>query len=117
MDGRRECEEIRYSREILDLYSYVNILSFSLTYIHTQQRTLYHSVLSTNVIVFSMFDCLKRQRKRRHCNSELFHKLRPYTKWTHQDSPRNRSTNSISTDFGKSSLYVMHGICIGIAYR
>ena len=32
------------------------------------------------------------------------------------DSPRNRSTNSISTYFGKSSLYLLLGIYIGIVY-
>ena len=31
-------------------------------------------------------------------------------------SPRNRSTNSTSTDYGKSLLYLLLGICIGIAY-
>ena len=34
----------------------------------------------------------------------------------HQDGPRNRSTNLTSTDFGKSSLYLLIQICIGIAY-
>ena len=40
-----------------------------------------------------------------HGNSESFHKWRLRTKGTHQESPRNRSTKSTSTDFGKSSLY------------
>ena len=35
MDGRCECEENRNSREILDIYSYIYILSFKLTYIPT----------------------------------------------------------------------------------
>ena len=30
--------------------------------------------------------------------------------------PRNRSTNSTSTDVGKSSLNFFFGICIGIAF-
>ena len=51
-----------------------------------------------------------------HGNSESFHKWRLRTKRTHQGSPRNRSTNSTSTAFGKSSLYLLLGICIGIAY-
>ena len=58
MDSRRECEEIGDSREIVDLNSYIYILSFQLTYIPTRQRTLYHSVMSTNFIIFSMIDCL-----------------------------------------------------------
>ena len=36
---------------------------------------------------------------------------------THQDSLRNRPTKSTSTDFGKSSLYLLLEICIGIAHR
>ena len=35
----------------------------------------------------------------------------------HQDITRNRSTISISTDLGKSSLYLLHGIWISIAFR
>ena len=42
--------------------------------------------------------------------------MAPKDEADNQDSPRNRSTNSTSTDFGKSSLYILHGICIGIAY-
>ena len=43
-----------------------------------------------------------------------------YTRSGHiktEDRTRNRSTNSTSTDFGKSSLYILRGIYIGIAYR
>ena len=60
MDGRRECEEIRDSRDISDFYSYIYIyicLSNLLIY-PTKYRTLYHSALSKNLIVFSTFDCL-----------------------------------------------------------
>ena len=32
------------------------------------------------------------------------------------DSSRIRSTHSNSTDFGKSPLHLLLGICIGIAY-
>ena len=34
------------------------MLSFYLTYIPTQLRTLYHKVVSKNLIELSMFDCL-----------------------------------------------------------
>ena len=99
-------------------YIYIYIYIIFLTYLYSYSiTTLYYSVVSKNVIVFSMFDCLLRQRKCCHGNSESFHKWRLQTTRTHQDSHRNRSTSSTSTDFGKSSLYLLLGICIGIAYR
>ena len=103
--------------EKLNKYIYISIYIIHLTYLYSYSiTTLYHSVVSKNLFVFSMFDCLLRQRMCCHGNSESFHKWRPRTKRTHHDSPRNRSTNSTSTDFGKSSLYLLLGICIGIAY-
>ena len=97
------------------IYIYISIIF--LTYLYSYSiTTLYHSVVSKNVFVYSMFDCLQRQRMCCHGNSESFHKWRLRTKRAHQDSSRNRSTNSTSTDFGKSSLYPFLGICIGIAY-
>ena len=99
------------------VYIYMYIYIIFLTYLYFYSiTTLYHSVVSKNLFVFSMFYCLKRQRMWCHGNSESFHKWRIRTKRTHQDSPRNWSTNSTSTDFGKSSLYLLLGICIGIAY-
>ena len=96
------------------IYTYIIFLTYLYSYPIT---TLYHSVVNKNLFVFSMFDCLQRQRMCCHGNSESFHKWRLRTKRTRQDSPRNRSTNSTSTDFGKSSLYLLLGICIGIAYN
>ena len=99
------------------LYIYIYIYIIFLTYLYSYSITaLYHSVVCKNLFVFSMFDCLQRHRMCCHGNSESFHKWRLRTKRTHQDSPRNRSTNSTPTDFGKSSLYVLLGICTGIAY-
>ena len=99
------------------IYKYIYIYIIFLTYLYSYSiTTLYHSVVNKNLFVFSMFDCLLRQRMCCHGNSESFQKWRLRTKRTHQDSPRNRSTNSTSTDFGKSSLYLLLGICIGIAY-
>ena len=92
------------------VYIYIYILTFYITYILTQLLTLYHSVVRKILMVFSMFDCLWRQRKCCQGNSILMHKWRLCKNWTPQDSPRNRSTNSTSTDFGKSSLYLLHGI-------
>ena len=117
---RTECEEIRDSTNF-ELYKYICIYIYIyiifLTYIYFYSITsLYHSIVSKNLFVFSMFDCLQRQRMCCHGNSESFHKWRLRTKRTHQDSPRNRSTNSTSTDFRKFSLYFLLGICIGIAY-
>ena len=97
------------------LYMYIYIIH--VTYLYSYSiTTLYHSVVSKTLFVFSIFDCLSRQLMCCHGNSESFHKWRLRTKRTHQDSPRNRSTNSTSTDFGKSSLYLLLGICICIAY-
>ena len=96
---------------------YIYIYIIFLTYLYSYSiTTLYHNVVSKNVFVFSMFDCLLRQRMCCHGNLESFHKWRLRTKRTHEDSPRNRSTNSTSTDFGKSSSCLLLGICIGIAY-
>ena len=39
MDGRKECEEIRDSREILDLYSYIYIYVIFLTYLYSHSIT------------------------------------------------------------------------------
>ena len=73
IDGRRECDHIRDSREIIYIYIYIYIIH--LTYLYSSSITkLYHSVVSKNLIVFSMFDCLCRQRKFCHGNSESFHK-------------------------------------------
>ena len=61
MDGRSECEEIRDSREVFDLYSYIYIYLFYLSNLliySYSKTTLYHSVVSKNLFVFSMFDCL-----------------------------------------------------------
>ena len=103
--------------EKLYIYIYIYIYIIHLTYLYSYSIiTLYHSVVSKHLFVFSMFDWLLRQRMCCHGNSESFHKWRLRTNRTHQDSPRSRSTNSTSTDFGKSSLYLLLGICIGIAY-
>ena len=100
----------------MDIYIYIYIYIIFLTYLYFYSITsLYHSVVCKTVFVFSMFDCLQRQRMCFHGNSETFHKWRLRTKRTHQHSSRNRSTNSTSTDFCKSSLYLLLGICIGIA--
>ena len=64
-----------------------------------------------------MFDCLYRQQKCYHGNSKSINIWRLYKKWTHQHTTRNLSTILTSTDFGKSSLYLLHGIQISIAYR
>ena len=85
------------------MYIYIIFLTYLYSYTVT---TLYHSVVSKNLFVFSMFDCLQCQRMCCHGNSGSFHKSRLRTKRRHQDSARNRSTNSTSTDFGKSSLYL-----------
>ena len=99
------------------IYLYIYIYIIFLTYLHFYSiTTLYHSIVSETLFLFSMFDCLYRQRMCCHGNSESFHKWRLRTKRTHQVSPRNRSTNSTSTDFGKSSLYLLLVIFIGIAY-
>ena len=99
------------------IYIYIYIYIIQLTYLYSNSiTTLYHSEVSKNLTVFSIFDCLLRQRKCCHGNSESLRKWRLWTTRTHLDSPRNRSTNSTSTDFGKSSLYLLLGICIGIAY-
>ena len=59
IDGRRECEDIRDSREIIYIYIHIYIYIIHLTYLYSYSiTTLYHSVVSTNLIVFSMFDCL-----------------------------------------------------------
>ena len=92
------------------IYYHYNLLIFLLN------NYINHSVVSKHLFVFSMFDCLYRQRMCCHGNSESFHKWRLRTKRTHHDCSRNRSTNSTSTDFGKSSLFLLLGICIGMAY-
>ena len=50
-----ECEDIRDSREIIYIYIYIIHVTYLYSYPIT---TLYHSVVSKNLIVFSMFDCL-----------------------------------------------------------
>ena len=45
--------------EKLYIYIYIFIYIIHLTYLYFYSiTTLYHSVVSTNLIVFSMFDCL-----------------------------------------------------------
>ena len=60
--GRREYEDIRnntkfelYTYVYIYMYIYITFLTFLYSYSIT---TLYHSVVSKNVFVFSMFDCL-----------------------------------------------------------
>ena len=55
IDGRREYEDIRDSRKIIYIYIYIIHLTYLYSYWIT---TLYHNVVSKNLIVFSMFDCL-----------------------------------------------------------
>ena len=89
------------------IYIYVYMYIIFLTYLYSYSiTTLNHSVVSTNLFVFFMFDCLYRQRMCCHGNSESFHKWRLRTKRTHQNRPRNWSPNSTSTDFRKFSLYL-----------
>ena len=108
---------LRIAQNFSYVYIYIYIYIIFRIYLFTNSiTTLYHSVVSKNLFVFPMFDCLSRQWMCCHGNSESFHKWRLRTKRTHQDSPRNRSTNLTATDFGKSSLYLLLGICIGIAY-
>ena len=74
--GRREYEDIRDSTKFelyiyiyiyiyiciyiyIYIYIYVYIYIIFLTYLYSYSiTTLYHSVVSKNVFVFSMFDCL-----------------------------------------------------------
>ena len=57
IDGRREGEDIKDSRE--DIYIYIYIYIIHLTYLYSYSiTTLYHTVVSKNLIVFSLFDCL-----------------------------------------------------------
>ena len=45
--------------EKLYIYIYIYIYIIHLTYVYSYSITaLYHSVVSTNLFVFSMFDCL-----------------------------------------------------------
>ena len=66
--GRREFEDIRDSTKFelyIYIYMYIYIYIFIyiyvifLTYLYSYSiTTLYHSVVSKNLFVFSMFDCL-----------------------------------------------------------
>ena len=66
IDGRREYEDIRDSTKFElyiyiygYIYIYIYIYIIFLTYLYSYSiATLYHSVVSKNLFVFSMFDCL-----------------------------------------------------------
>ena len=71
MDGRRECEDIMDSTKFelyiyvyiyiyiyIYIYKYIYVYIIFLTYLYSYSiTTLYHSVVSKNLFVFSMLDC------------------------------------------------------------
>ena len=58
IDGRRECEDMWDSSEIMYIYIYIYIYIVHRTYLYSYTITiLYHSVVIKNLIVFYMFDC------------------------------------------------------------
>ena len=53
MNGRRECEDIRDTREIWELYIYIYIYIIFLTYLYSYSiNTFYHSVASNNLYFY-----------------------------------------------------------------
>ena len=54
MDGRRECEEIRDSREILDLYSYINIFYHSYSLRLLLNNVYYTIVYLVKTLLYSI---------------------------------------------------------------
>ena len=54
MDGRRECEDIRNSREILDLYSYIYIFYLSNLRIFILNNVHYTIVYLEKIVLYSL---------------------------------------------------------------